>query len=1306
MPVDKISTGANFFELGGNSLLSTRLIAKIRARLSVEVTIREIFAAAPLADMAIKIASTGISTIDKPIILGLADEKNIPLSFAQKRFWTLDQIESGNTNYNIPTVLKVRGALNITALQYSLDNVALRHQILTTNYTNVQGEPQAVLRNSQPVEIGIIDLCELNDEEQTERVQKALSDELAKPFDLAVDLMFRVSLIKLKSSEQLILFTLHHIAADGHSMEILVKEISALYNDYLPDCTQAKIPKVQYRDFALWQQSKDTSMQLDYWQNYLRGIPELCSLPLDYERPVKPKNTGQVVQYHLSADVLASLKTLAMEEESTLFLLLQNLFALFIARWTDHPEVVIGSPVSGRTHEEFEDLIGCFLNTLVFRFNFSPEQTLADILSVGKQNALDAFSNQDIPFEQLVEKLANGRSGHYNPLFQIWFVLQEKNDQPLMLNGLSVEQLDATNGSSQFDLQLSVNEVDTGVELNWTFNDELFNRNTIEQMATSFEALVERLLSDKSQRVYGISLLSEQNRLLPAIPEQQEKLANEVSLTQKIAQFAEITPEKPAFYLSNEYVSYKVLNDNINKFIQYLIIDDIDKVDIVGVYAGVSLSKFTLVLALQRLGKVYLEFPHSATTSQIQHLIAEQKVTKQKVIKIFAEPALLPESVVSPETNELPDELFIDLESAYLTSLTNQALTIQVLTNQALTHNLAHGARKEHYRYLILNDEEICSIPEKTFNTAISQLISLAGTSDNSRVLQSNYQTAASDIHWMSGLAAGACIYPLIGDKEDLHGQLDEFIYEHFIKEHNITQVILTQGHLSLLSAEQAKSLDALIVNGELVQSQEMIHRSEICDLIQVTDLPGAPLAIIDRVVPQKSIALGKSCEAYSAHVYDQAFNEVPPGSVGELYFKDENAALLLETSSNTSSETSSETHLSVKQDALTQHKTGLMVRRLMDGRLEVRGKLNEPSMEYGFSLLQAEQFICVSNGVKQAMLVLDITRNVPQVVAYVVPQNEKASQDEKTSAKTLASKLLQALTLRLPQTLAKPDVVIVSALPLTVKGEWDRDYFVTQENNWLNYLSKQSHTNPVFCLEDSMQESLIQRISSETDELLVKSLSELVQKTKCSEQAIIVTALTILLRQSFGHDNPPIGLFSENITSTTDQLQALNTVKVPNSKQSDTTSIEAMINTCDIVYSVGKNTGVPVNRLMEKMEALKADKYSSLFAALVHYQTGEETDTQWQADADFFMKDQLMYTGLLLSVKHGPDSLSISWQFNEKLYNRQSIVNLAKQFRELIVIMAQKSTLLIPEATKLLTSNALDKLRAKKKKFKPVRMK
>jgi amino acid adenylation domain-containing protein len=1283
LPVDNISTSANFFELGGNSLLSTRLIAKIRARLSVEVSIREIFAAATLADIARKIASTDSATIDKPVIIVSADDKNIPLSFAQKRFWTLDQIESGSTNYNIPTVLKACGTLDIAALQYSLDSVALRHQILTTNYTNVQGEPQAVLRNTQTVEIGITDLCALDDEEQTERLQEALSDELAKPFDLVIDLMFRVSLIKLKGSEHIILFTLHHIAADGHSMEILVREISTLYNDYLPNCNQAKLPKHQYRDFALWQQSKDTSMQLDYWQNYLRGIPEVCSLPLDYERPVKPKNTGQVLQYHMSADVLAKLKKLAIEQECTLFILLQNLFALFIARWTDHPEVVIGSPVSGRTHEEFEDLIGCFLNTLVFRFNFSPEQTLADILSVGKKNALDAFSNQDIPFEQLVKKLVNSRSGNYNPLFQIWFVLQDNKEQPLTLNDLSVEQLDASNGSSQFDLQLSVSEVDTGVALSWTFNDELFNRNTIEQMATSFETLVERILMDKNQRVYEISLLSEQNSLTHEKP---EKLGNEVSPTQKIAQFSEMSPEKPAFYLSDEVVSYKVLNDNINKFIQYLIIDDIDKVDVVGIYAGASLSKFTLILALQRLGKVYLEFPHSATTSQIQHLIAEHKVTK-----VFAEPALLPESVVSSETNELLDELFIDLESAYLTSL----------TNQTLTHNLALGARKEHYRYLILNDEEICSIPEKTVNTAISQLISLAGTSNNSRVLQSNYQTAASDIHWMSGLAAGACIYPLVRDKEDLHGKQDEFIHEHFIREHNITQVILTQGHLSLLSAEQAKSLDALIVNGGLVQSQEMIHRSEICDLIQVTDLPGAPLAIIDRVLPVQSIALGKPCEAYSANVYDQAFNQVPPGSVGELYFKDENAVLLPEISSDTSSKI----NFSVKQDALTQHKTGLMVRRLMDGRLEVRGKLNEPSMEYGFSLLQVEQFICVSNGVKQSMLVFDTTGNVPQVVAYVVPLDEKAPHDDKTSEKSLANKLLQALMLRLPQKLAKPDVVIVSALPLTVTGEWDRAYFVTQENNWSNYLTKQSHTNPVVCIEDSMQESQIQRISSETDELLVKSLSELVQKTKCSEQAIIVTALTILLRQNFGHDNSPIGLFSENMTPTTDQLQALNTVKVSNSKQSDTSSIEAMINTCDVVYSVGKSTGVPVNRLMDKMEALKADKYSSLFAALVHFQTGGETDIQWQADVDFFMRDKQMYTGLLLSVKHCPDSLSISWQFNEKLHNRQSVVSLAKQFRELIVIMAQKSTLLIPEATKLLTSNALDKLREKKKKFKPVRM-
>jgi len=437
------------------------------------------------------------------------------LSFAQQRLWFLDHFENGSASYNMPMALRLTGVLDRRALQATLDEILSRHAILRTTYRKAQaGGGVQVIGKPAALAIAFVDLCAATDEQQAVEVARLAKAEATTPFDLAADPMLRVSLAGLSSECHVLFLTLHHIAADGWSLGVLVKEFTALYVAFSRHQANPLEPlEIQYVDFAHWQRDHCNGArqerELAFWRETLRGIAQLHGLPMDLPRPPQLGTGGGMVRYRLDADRLAALKRFANSRNATLFMVLQSAFALLMARWSGEQDIVVGTPLAGRVHPATESLIGCFINTLVLRTTVDGSMSYHQLLERSRVSTLAAYEHQHTPFEMLVEALNPERSLSHSPLFQLMFALQNYEVGSLQLPGLLIEEMANDEQNTKFDLAVIATESADGLALAWTFASGLFTESTIASMASSFDVLLQAIVSDADRNVFELPMLTD-----------------------------------------------------------------------------------------------------------------------------------------------------------------------------------------------------------------------------------------------------------------------------------------------------------------------------------------------------------------------------------------------------------------------------------------------------------------------------------------------------------------------------------------------------------------------------------------------------------------------------------------------------------------------------------------------------------------------------------------------------------------------------------------------------------------------------
>ncbi|MDH3604574.1 MAG: condensation domain-containing protein, partial [Candidatus Tectomicrobia bacterium] len=440
----------------------------------------------------------------------------LPLSFAQQRLWLLDQLGSGDA-YNMPLALQLRGCLDIEALQHTLTAIEQRHESLRTTFESEAGTPYQVIHPPAPVVLTVVKLSHVPGDMQSAEVQRLASEAALLPFNLATDRMWRTTLLQVSADDHVLLLTLHHIATDGWSMGVLVRELTRFYEAFTQGLP-SPLPElpIQYADFAHWQrqwlQGEVLAQQLAYWRDQLTGAPPLLDLPTDRPRPAVQTHNGAGEPWALDAALTQQLHDLSREAGTTLFMTLLAAFTVLLARHSDQEDLVIGTPIANRTRVELEGLIGCFLNTLALRVDLSGNPTFVELLAQVRQVTQDAYEHQDAPFEQLIDELHPERNPNHNPLVQVAFALQNAPMGELALPGLSVSFLEAEVQRVHTDLEWYMWERDGVLAGACTYNRDLFDASTIARLGAHFRTLLAGIMADLGQRLSSLPLLSEAER--------------------------------------------------------------------------------------------------------------------------------------------------------------------------------------------------------------------------------------------------------------------------------------------------------------------------------------------------------------------------------------------------------------------------------------------------------------------------------------------------------------------------------------------------------------------------------------------------------------------------------------------------------------------------------------------------------------------------------------------------------------------------------------------------------------------------
>ncbi|HVG22289.1 MAG TPA: condensation domain-containing protein, partial [Blastocatellia bacterium] len=485
----------------------------------VALALREIFEKPTVRELTAGIESARRSGAgpEAPPIGAASRDEALPLSFAQQGLWFLDQWEPNNSFYNLPAAIRLKGSLNINALENTLSEIVRRHEVLRTRIVTENGKPVQVIEQPGELKLDLVDLGGLPRDLRDEETLRLANEEANRPFQLSEGPLLRIRLIRLSNEEHVVLLTLHHIVSDAWSIGVLIDEVGVLYSAYV-EGRESPLPdlQIQYADYAAWQrewlQGAALEEHLKYWKKHLAGSPPMLNLPLDRPRPARQSFKGTRQSFMLSRALTDELKAFSRREEVTLFMTLLAAFNTLLYRHTGEVDMVVGTAIAGRNRIETEGLIGFFVNILPMRTDLSANPRFKDLLKQVREAALGAYDHQDLPYEKMVEELQPDRQMDHKPIFQIAFGLQNAPREVLEIPGLSLSSIRLEHEVVRFDLTLWASEAAEGLQTHWTYSTDLFDDGTISQMYKRFEKLLRGIIAEPDARLNALDIIPEDER--------------------------------------------------------------------------------------------------------------------------------------------------------------------------------------------------------------------------------------------------------------------------------------------------------------------------------------------------------------------------------------------------------------------------------------------------------------------------------------------------------------------------------------------------------------------------------------------------------------------------------------------------------------------------------------------------------------------------------------------------------------------------------------------------------------------------
>ena len=606
----------DFFELGGHSLLATQVVSRINRFFNIQLPLRRLFEARTVESLTKTVLESSESSPETtsmhfPEVLPVPRNQRLPLSFSQERLWFLHQLEPESIAYSMPSMIRLHGTLDIKALTRAFYELARRHETLRTTFHESEGRAEQLIAAEPSFSPKVIDLRHLPAEERENEVLRLTGIESKQPFKLNEGPLFRVSLYRKADEDHVLHVNMHHMISDYWSLEVISRELVAFYTALINGASP-QLPElpVQYADYAYcmrqWLQVEVLEAHLAYWKEKLGGELTALELPTDRPRPAVQTHKGAECSLDLPSELVDKLKLLGRKGAASLFMVLLAVFKLLLHRLSGQNNIVVGSPVSGRTRVEMEGLIGFFINTLVMRTDLSGDPAFEELLQRVRDTALGAYAHQEMPFEKLVEALAPQRDLSRTPLFQIFFNHIRANEQHSELPGLVVEATGAIEREAKFDITLYVWEQRASIRLSALYNADLFTADRIAAMLDLYKGLLEQVAARPELKIGSYSLVTEKDRAVLPDPSQVLEPVWPGPVTKRLSHWAKVQGQRTAMEDRWGSFSYGELEQLSGGVARWLLDSGIAAGDVVAVYGHRCAGLVVALLGIMKAGAAFL----------------------------------------------------------------------------------------------------------------------------------------------------------------------------------------------------------------------------------------------------------------------------------------------------------------------------------------------------------------------------------------------------------------------------------------------------------------------------------------------------------------------------------------------------------------------------------------------------------------------------------------------------------------------------------------------------------------------------
>jgi amino acid adenylation domain-containing protein len=632
--IPRVGKHTRFIDLGSDSLLLARLLARVQETFQVTLTPRSVYDFPTVATLAQQIARAQQDTGKLPAmpLRSLARDGTLPLSFSQQRLWFLDQLAPGSASYTICQAFRFSGRFHIDAFRRSLQEMVRRHEILRTAFADGDETPIQVIAPAFALSVPLITLDHLPAAEQEAEIQRLVREEEQRSFDLSKLPLLRCTLMRVQQHEHVFLVSIHHTIADGWSMGIFYQELEALYQAFV-EGRPSPLPDLplHYADFAQWQRQgvyrREVERQLLYWQQHLAGATTVLELPTDYPRPPIQSDRGAQLTFTFPLELTQQLKELSQREEVTLFMILLAALSVLLGRYSGQEDLLIGSPIANRPYQELEPMIGFLANTLVLRTTLTGQPTFRELLGRVRETCLAAYEHQDVPFEQLVEHLQLQRDLSRSPLVQVVFALQQASMYDFALTDLEVSPLPIAGSTTKFDLLLDMVETPEGLRGKLEYSQDLFDKERMLRLLGHWQTILAAIVRAPHSSIGQLPLLTEAEK-------QQRRNWNQTEIEypatstihQLFARQVARMPDAIALVFEDQQLSYAALDRRANQLAHYLRSLGVGPETLVGLCFERSFELMIALLAIFKAGGAYVPLDPSYPTERLAFMLKDAQV--------------------------------------------------------------------------------------------------------------------------------------------------------------------------------------------------------------------------------------------------------------------------------------------------------------------------------------------------------------------------------------------------------------------------------------------------------------------------------------------------------------------------------------------------------------------------------------------------------------------------------------------------------------------------------------------------------